>query len=117
MLSRIAIVALLFILISSSASAWDVSEVVYNATTNEMVIHYSFSTFELLYSFFIGGGEYTKSVTSEFINGNYSVIEAGYSDVVLNIYGNVTFTYPVNITVLMGNESYYIVNVTTFNPH
>jgi len=117
MLSRIVVMAILFILISSSASAWEVSEVVYNATTNEMVIHYSFSTFEFLYTFFIGGGEYTKSITSEFINGNYSVIEAGYSDVVLNIYGDVTFTNPVNITVLTGNESHYIVNVTTFNPH
>ncbi len=116
MLMKALIAAVVLILMSSVAMAWDIGEINYNATTKEMIIEYSFSPFEFLYSFFIGGGEYTKTITAELIKGNYTVIEAGYSSVKISVRGNISFDHPVNIYIYNFGEGYYITNVTEFLP-
>ncbi len=116
MLLRTLIIAFILLFISSSAMAWDVDSLHYNATTDEMIVHYSFGPFEMLYTFFIGGGDYTKTITSEFVSGNYSIVEAGYSDAKIIVLGNITFAHPVNINVTYENGSYYLLNVTSFSP-
>ncbi len=116
MFVRALIPAITLILMSTTVLAWDVGQVSYNVTNNEMTIQYSFSPFEFLYSFFIGGGEYIKSITAEFITGNYTVVEAGYSTVKISVDGNISFSHPVNIYIQEMNESHLIVNVTAFSP-
>ena len=108
-----AVIAL--ILMSSVTLAWDVEWIRYNTTSNELVIDFSFSPFEFLYAFFIGGGEYTKALAEDIISGNYTIVEAGYSSVKIELNGNITFLHPVNIYIENGNESYYITNATNFS--
>ncbi len=104
------------ILLISAAHAWNIEKVKYNTSSDELTIEYSFSPFEFLYAFFIGGGEYTKAITHEIVFGNYTIIEAGYSNVRITLQGNITFSHPVNIYIEKENESYYLVNVTSFVP-
>ncbi len=110
----IAMATLIFLI--STAYAWNIEKVRYNTSDYELTIEYSFSPFEFLYAFFIGGGEYTKAITYEIVSGNYTIVEAGYDNVKIYVNGSITFSHPVNVFIEKGNESYYLVNITNFTP-
>jgi len=115
MLKKLSIALLTLVALTSIAQAWEIRDVVYNTTTNQLEISFDFNPFELLFSFLIGGN-YVKNMTENIISGNYSVSYAGYDHIVLNVHGNLSFSIPVNVKITNNSETYFMLNVTQLNP-
>ena len=114
--TRVAIASLLLLmLITTVSSAWEVSKVEYNTSTSTMKVCLDLSPIERLISFFVGG-DYTRSLIEDYISGNYSFVYVGYDCSYLKVNGSITFTEPVNISIVDGNETVILNNVTHFAP-
>ncbi|WP_456477670.1 hypothetical protein [Geoglobus ahangari] len=112
---RIAMVAVITLTLIGTASAWSVEEVRYNTTTDVLKVCLELSPIERLISFFVGG-DYTKTLVEDLLEGNYSFVYAGYDCSYIRVNGSVMFREPVDVIVEGMNETLVLQNVTIFFP-
>ncbi|WP_456369743.1 hypothetical protein [Geoglobus sp.] len=113
---RVTIAVLLaMIMVMPIATAWEISEVRYNATEGVMKVCLELNPIERLISFFVGG-EYTRNLVEDIITGNYTFEYVGYDCSYITLNGSVQFSRPVSIVVENGNETWIFQNVTVFQP-
>ncbi len=113
MLKKMIILVALILLIYN-ASGWEIKDVRYNAENKTLQINFKLNSFEQLL-LFVWGGDYTKNIAENFLNGSYEIISAGYDNVCVKVYGVVYFKKPVDILIRKGYVCYAI-NTTQFYP-
>lgn len=105
---------LLVFLLIPTVSAWEVKSIEYDTVNKTLTISYDLNLFEKIILLVLGG-DYTKDITENLINGNYTIISAGYDQVKIRIDGWISFGEPTEILIKNG-EVYYLINTTYLKP-
>ena len=109
-MQRTLILLTALILMISTASAWEIKSTELDVVNKTLTIKFELNPFERLI-LLIMGGDYTKQITESYIDGDYTLISAGYDQVKINVHGSIYFKKPTE--VLIKNRDYrYSINTT-----
>ena len=103
------LVLLAVLLMIPTVSAWEIKSAEFDAVNKTLTIKFDLTPLERVLLFVLGG-DYTKQITERYIDGNYTLISAGYDQVKL-IVRDITFKEPTEV-LIKGDDHYYLVNTT-----
>jgi len=109
-MQRTLILLAALILMISTASAWEIKSTEFDVVNKTLTIKFELNPFERILLLILGG-DYTKQITESYIEGNYTLISAGYEQVKINVHGTISFKKPTEVLIKNG-DYYYLINTT-----
>lgn len=98
------------ILMISTVSAWEIKSTEFDVVNKTLTIKFELNPIERVFLLILGG-DYTKQITESYIEGNYTLISAGYEQVRINISGTISFKKPTEVLIKNG-DYHYLINTT-----
>uniref|UniRef100_A0A7J3THF4 Uncharacterized protein n=1 Tax=Geoglobus ahangari TaxID=113653 RepID=A0A7J3THF4_9EURY len=109
-MQRTLILPLVITLMISTASAWEIKSTEFDIINKTLTIEFDLNPFERLILLIIGG-DYTKHIAESYIDGDYTLISAGYDQVKIKVHGNIKFKKPTEV-LIKNSDYYYHINTT-----